>query len=70
MALMKQTIKKNHIHFDNEEEEEVPPAEEIKEDSKDSNTTNYPHELTNIFNSDKRQTVLLSATLTKVFFFI
>lgn len=66
MALMKQTIKKNHIHFDNEEEEEekeVPPVEKPVEDL---NSTKYQHELTNVFNSDKRQTVLLSATLTKV----
>ncbi|XP_049888023.1 probable ATP-dependent RNA helicase CG8611 isoform X2 [Pectinophora gossypiella] len=57
MAMMKQTVKKK---FDDEE------TEEAKEDaSGNEEKTVVKHHLTEVFLSKERQTVLLSATLTK-----
>lgn len=67
MALMKQTIK-GHIHFEDSDKNVEEPLNKSKDSETEPDNPNikYQHELSNKFSSDKRQTVLLSATLTKV----
>ena len=61
MALMKQTVQKKK--FDDDEAEE--PLNESSEDKAD-----IKHHLTDVFLSKEKQTILLSATLTKVVFIV
>lgn len=76
MALVRNAVKKSHIHFgevgqgddNNEEANSHIAGEEADTKSARDVPSNepYKHELSNVILSDKRQTVLLSATLTKV----
>lgn len=76
MALVRNAAKKSHIHFsevsqgDNHDEEakgqDNAGEEADSKPSRDLPSAPYKHELSNVILSDKRQTVLLSATLTKV----
>lgn len=57
IALMKQNIKKRIVSDDEDEESEQEVTEKI---------TDIKHAITEVMLSKRRQTVLLSATLTKV----
>lgn len=65
IALMKQSVKKS---FKNDDQEQNSNSEEKNTQNEEQNTSesNVEHPLTKIFLSQARQTILLSATLTKV----